>query len=173
MQQQFEFFSKLIYFGMAIILMLFAISLVVLSAWGLGADVLMGQGGIFPLLHSVGLLIVSVAIFDVGKFIIEEEVLRERELRSIREARQSLTKFMTIIIIAISLEALVLVFEAKQERMQSLLYPGLLLIGVVSMLIGLGVFQWLSSKADSLRPWDSQEAEQASEQARQAGSSHA
>jgi hypothetical protein len=173
MQQRFEFFSKLIYFAMAIILMLFAVSLVVLAAWGLGADVLMGQGGIFPLLHSVGLLIVSVAIFDVGKFIIEEEVLRERELRSIREARQSLTKFMTLIIIAISLEALVLIFEAKQERIQSLLYPGLLLLGVVSMLIGLGVFQWLSSKADSLRPWDSQEIEQESEQARQAGSPHA
>jgi len=141
MQRQFEFFSKLVYFAMAIVLMLFAVSLVVLSAWGLVADVLMGKGGTFPLLHSVGLLIVSVAIFDVGKFIIEEEVLRERELRSIREARQSLTKFMTIIIIAISLEALVIVFEAKQERMQALLYPGLLLLGVVSMLIGLGVFQ--------------------------------
>jgi hypothetical protein len=67
--QQFEFFGKLIYCAMALILMLFAVSLVVLSAGGLGADVLMGKGGIFPLLHSVGLLIVSVAIFDVGKFI--------------------------------------------------------------------------------------------------------
>jgi heme/copper-type cytochrome/quinol oxidase subunit 4 len=171
MQQQFEFFSKLIYFAIAVILMLFAVSLVMLSAWGLVTDVLMGQGGIFPLLHSVGLLIVSVAIFDISKFIIEEEILRERELRSIREARKSLTKFMTIIIIAVSLEALVIVFEAKQERMQSLLYPGFLLIGVVAMLVGLGVFQWLSSKADALRPWDSQETEQASARARQVGSS--
>jgi hypothetical protein len=169
MQQQFEFFSKIIYCVIAIILMLFAISLVVLSAWGLIADVLMGKGGIFPLLHSVGLLIVSVAIFDISKFLIEEEILRERELRSIREARKSLTKFMTIIIIAISLEALVIVFEAKQERLQALLYPGLLLIGVVSMLIGLGVFQWLSSKADALRPWDSQETEQAADQTGQVG----
>ena len=36
--------------------------------------------------------------------------------RSIREARRSLTKFMTIIIVALSLEALVLVFETKQEQ---------------------------------------------------------
>jgi hypothetical protein len=26
-------------------------------------------------------------------------------------------------------------------------------------LVGLGVFQWLSSKADALRPWDSARAE--------------
>src|SRR5262245_61063779 len=62
-------------------------------------------------LRGVGLVVIGVAVFDVAKYLIEEEVMRSRELRSSREVRQSLTKFMTIIVIATSLEGLVLVFQ--------------------------------------------------------------
>jgi hypothetical protein len=86
-------------------------------------------------------------------------VLHDRELRSMREARRSLTKFMTIIIVALSLEALVLVFEMKQGQVSALLYPSVLMGSAILALVGLGVFQWLSSKADALRPWDSARAE--------------
>jgi hypothetical protein len=140
-------------------MMLLAFTLVAISAWNLAAGALTGTGSTFGVLHSVGLIIVSVAIFDVGKFLIEEEVLRTRELRSLREARRSLTKFVTIIIIATSLEALVIVFETKQERVSHLLYPSVLLVSAVLALIGLGIFQWLSSKAEAVKPWESAEAE--------------
>jgi hypothetical protein len=59
-----------------------------------------------------------------------------------------------------SLEALVLVFETKQEQVSSLLYPSALMSSAVLALVGLGVFQWLSSKADALRPWESAKAEE-------------
>jgi hypothetical protein len=128
---------------------------VVTSVVGLIAGVLAGRVGIINILQSVGLIIVSVAIFDVGRFLVEEEVFRDRELRSVREARRSLTKFMTIIIIAASLEALVIVFETKQEVVSYLLYPSVLLASAVLALIGLSVFVWLSSKADALMPGES------------------
>ena len=53
-----------------------------------------------------------VEIDGVGKFLFEEEVISDRELRRPAEARGSLTKFMTIIIIALSLESLVLITNA-------------------------------------------------------------
>ena len=77
----------------------------------------------------------------------------------IREARRSLTKFMTIIIVALSLEALVLVFETKQEQVSALVYPSIVMGVAVLALVGLGMFQWLSSKADALRPWESEKTE--------------
>ena len=67
-------------------------------------------------MSGVGLLIVSLAIADVAKFVVEENVLGEHELRSPGEARRSMTKFMTIIIIALSLEAIVGIFEAAREK---------------------------------------------------------
>ena len=160
MEQRFECCSKMIYFTIAIALMLLTFALVVIALWTLIADVLAGKSDAFRVLESVGLIIVSVAIFDVSKFLIEEEVLRDRELRSVREARRSLTKFMTIIIIAISLEALVIVFETTREHVQLLLYPSLLLLSAVLALVGLGFFQWLSSKADVMLPRESPTSEQ-------------
>jgi hypothetical protein len=157
--QRFEFFNKIIYLAIALVLMLLAVVLVVGAAWTLVTRTVAGESNTFNLLHSVGLIIVSVAVFDVGKFLFEEEVLHDRELRSIREARRSLTKFMTIIIVALSLEALVLVFETKQEQVSALLYPSIVMGSAVLALVGLGVFQWLSSKADALRPWESAKAE--------------
>jgi hypothetical protein len=158
--QRFDFFNKIIYLAIALVLMLLAVGLVVMATWTLVARTVAGESDTFHLLHSVGLIIVSVAIFDVGKFLFEEEVVHDRELRSIREARRSLTKFMAIIIVAMSLEALVLVFETKQEQVSSLLYPSALMGSAVLALVGLGVFQWLSSKADALRPWESAKAEE-------------
>ena len=157
--QRFEFFNKIIYLSIALVLMLLALALVVGAAWALITRTVAGESHAFNLLHSVGLIIVSVAVFDVGKFLFEEEVLHDRELRSIREARRSLTKFMTIIIVALSLEALVLVFETKQEQVSALVYPSIVMGVAVLALVGLGMFQWLSSKADALRPWESEKTE--------------
>jgi len=157
--QRFEFFNKIIYLAIALVLMLLAVVLIAGATWTLVTRTVAGESSTFNIFHSVGLIIVSVAVFDVGKFLFEEEVLHDRELRSIREARRSLTKFMTIIIVALSLEALVLVFETKQEQVTSLLYPSVLMGCAVLALVGLGVFQLLSSKADALRPWESARTE--------------
>jgi hypothetical protein len=88
---------------------------------------------------------VSLAIADVAKFVIEENVVRERELRSPVEARRSLTKFMTIIIIALSLEAVVGIFEAgRNKTFDQLIYPAMVMITATLALIGLGLFQFFS-----------------------------
>lgn len=99
------------------------------------------------LLGYVSYLIISVAIFDVGRYLIEEEVLRDRELRSAREARQSITKFMVIIVIAVTLEALLHLLRLH-HRLNDLIYPGFLLLVAGCLLVGLGIFQRLSSATE-------------------------
>ena len=75
------------------------------------------------ILRCIGLLTIAVAVFEVAKFLLEEELIRERELRSITDVRLSLTKFFTIIIIVLSLEGIVLVFEVKLDHIEQLIYP--------------------------------------------------
>lgn len=97
------------------------------------------------LLNFVGYLIIAVAIFDVGRYLLEEEVFRERELHSPKEARRSLTKFMVIIVIAVTLESLLNVLKAGAISLEALLYPAALFLVAVFLLVGLGVYQRLSS----------------------------
>lgn len=100
------------------------------------------------LLDGVGYTIIAVAIFDVARYLIEEEVVRARELRHPGEARRSLTKFLSTITIAVFLEAIVLVFEATGEAARQLIYPTFLLLGGVALIVGLGAYQRLSTSAE-------------------------
>lgn len=96
------------------------------------------------LLRAVGLIVVAMAVFDVAKYLFEEEVVGNRELGQTEEARKSLTKFMVIIIIALSLQGLTFIFITGQTNVQLLLYPvGLIVTGGLLML-GVGYYQKLS-----------------------------
>lgn len=102
------------------------------------------------MLEGVGMIVLAIAVFEIAKYLYEEEIVRERELRRADEARRTLTKFLTTIIIAASLEGLVLVFEARTSEISAIVYP-VMLLGVVTLLVvGLGAFQWLARKAESI-----------------------
>ena len=62
------------------------------------------------------------------------------------ESRRSLTKFITIIVIAASLEALVMIFETSHGDITEAIYPAALFAAAMFALIALGAFQWLSSR---------------------------
>jgi hypothetical protein len=150
MERGFEWLSRVLFVMIALALYGLAIAMVVAGSWQLIRGGIGGQVGIYSLMSGVGLLIVSLAIADVAKFVVEENVVRERELRSPGEARRSLTKFMVIIIIALSLEAVVGIFEAGREKnFPELIYPAAVMAVAVLALVGLGAFQFLSRRAQS------------------------
>jgi len=100
------------------------------------------------LLSGIGLVVVSVAVFDVAKYLLEEEVLRDRELGSATEARETMTKFVVIIVIAVSLEALVFILGAASEKLSLLVFPATLLAVSALMITALAVYLRLSSNAE-------------------------
>ena len=149
-ERGFEWLARLLFVMIALALYGLAIAMVIAGTWQLIRGGFGGQIGIYNLMSGVGLLIVSLAIADVAKFVVEENVVGEHELRSPGEARRSMTKFMTIIIIALSLEAVVGIFEAAREKnFPDLLYPAIVMGVAVLALVGLGAFQFLSRRAQS------------------------
>ena len=149
-ERGFEALARLLFVVISLALYALSISMVIAGAGQLVLGAFGGQVGIYNLMNGVGLLIVSLAIVDVAKFVVEENVVRERELRSPGEARRSLTKFMTIIIIALSLEAVVGIFEAGREKnFQELIYPAAVMVVAVLAVVGLGAFQFLSRLAQA------------------------
>lgn len=103
------------------------------------------KGEFIPLmLQSVGTIIISAAIIDVAKYMIEEEVFMNKELREPEEARKTITKIMVIISIAVSVEGLVYIFKAGTKDVTLLLYPASLIVVSVFLIVGLGIYQKLS-----------------------------
>ena len=100
-------------------------------------------------LAAIGYVVIAMAVFDLAKYFIEEEVIRGRELREAAEARRSLTKFVSTIAIAVFIEGLVITFQASKDDLPTMLYPTALLLTAVLIVVGLGVFQRLSADVES------------------------
>lgn len=144
-----SFFFTAFYVLIAATLVGIALTVTASAIWDMAEMISSARFSIDRLLERVTLVVIAMAIIDVGKYLWEEEVMRDRELRSATEARQSLTKFMVIICIAVSLEALVHIARVHtDEDMSGLVYPAVLLASAVFAMVGLGVYQKLSTSIE-------------------------
>ena len=80
------------------------------------------------------LLTLSLAMFDLTKTIIEEEITGQAQEHNISGPHKTMVKFLGSIIIALSIEALMLVFKFAITDPEKLLYA-LYILGGVSVLI--------------------------------------
>ncbi len=90
--------------------------------------------------ESTILLTLSLAIFDLVKAIFEEEVLGSRKKNDSDEIHKTMVRFMGSIIIALSIEALMLVFKFAITDPSKLLYAVYLIGGITALIIGLSVY---------------------------------
>lgn len=144
-----EYITRGVFALASVVLMLIALAL---SIYGGGLIVTSLYGGWTEagngLLGAIGYVVIAVAVFDVSKYFVEEEVIRGREMRLPSEARRSLTKFVSTIGIAVFIEGLVMVFREGSKDITMVLYPAsILLIGTL-IILGLGFYQRLSAEVE-------------------------
>ncbi len=85
------------------------------------------------------LITLSLAIFDLVKTIFEEEVLGHHLGRS-KDIHRTMIRFLGSIIIALSIEALMLVFKFAIMSPDKIKYAVLLIAGVAILLLGLAYY---------------------------------
>lgn len=130
--------------------LLIAVSLLLLFGAGqsfyrifeLNGDVTIDSFGIV-ILASLGL-----AIFDLGKTIFEEEVLAGNDIYHHHDtSRRTITRFMSVIVIAISIESLLLMFKSLLSgHIDDIIIAVWMLLAAVALLAGLGVYLKLSKE---------------------------
>lgn len=104
------------------------------------------------ILESIGLLTIAIVAFELGQTILEEEVQREAQVSAPTRVRRFLSRFMVVIIVALSIECLVSVFEIAHKDPSNL--PQAASIGVAAgvLLAAWGVFIKLNKSAEELEP---------------------
>lgn len=95
-------------------------------------------------------LTLALAIFDLGKTILEEEVLMHKDIFRHSSTRRTITRFMAAILIAVSIEALLLMFKSALGTGVHGAQGGWMMLAAVGLLIGLGVYVYLGAKAEAI-----------------------
>lgn len=86
------------------------------------------------------LITLSLAIFDLAKTIIEEEIMGRSKEQNISGPHKTMVRFLGSIIIALSIEALMLVFKFAITDPEKLMYAMYIVGGVALLLVGLAIY---------------------------------
>lgn len=95
-------------------------------------------------------LTLGLAVFDLGKTILEEEVLMHKDVYRHSSTRRTITRFMAAILIAVSIEGLLLTFKSAVGEGEHVLDGVWMMLTAVGLLIGLGLYVYLGARAELL-----------------------
>lgn len=96
-------------------------------------------------------LTLALAVFDLGKTTLEEEVLLYKDILRHSSTRRTITRFIAAIIIAVSIEALLMIFKsALKGGVDYIVQAVWIILAAAMLLLSLGVYVFLGSKAEIL-----------------------
>lgn len=114
-------------------------------------------------LESLALATVALAALELGETIIEEQVEREAHMSAPTRARRFLSRFMVVLVVALSIEALVLVFKYSHEAPHNIPYATYVAFAAGGLIAAWGVFVRLNKAAEELEPEAMREAKEEDE----------
>lgn len=95
-------------------------------------------------------LTLALAIFDLGKTTLEEEVLMHKDIFRHSSTRRTITRFMAAILIAVSIESLLLMFKSALSDGAYLVQAVWMMLSAVGLLAGLGIYVYLGARAEAV-----------------------
>ena len=93
-------------------------------------------------------LTLGLAVFDLGKTILEEEVLMHKDIFRHSSTRRTITRFIAAILIAVSIEALLMMFKTALGEATSIMPAVWMMLTTVGLLVGLGAYVYLGARAE-------------------------
>jgi hypothetical protein len=103
-------------------------------------------------LESIAVLTVAVAALELGQTILEEEVHRQAQMSAPTRVRRFLSRFMVVLVVALSIETVVLVFRLSQDAPEMLPYAASVGAAAALLLAAWALFIRLNRSAEELEP---------------------
>jgi hypothetical protein len=104
------------------------------------------------LLDCIALLTIAVASLELGQTIVEEEIQRASHMSSPSRVRRFLSRFLVVLVVALSIEALVAVFRFSRDDPSQLPYAAAIGLTAAALLAGWGLFIRMNLGAEALEP---------------------
>jgi hypothetical protein len=109
-------------------------------------------------LESIAVLTVALAALELGQTILEEEVQRDAQMSAPTRVRRFLSRFMIVLVVALTIETLVLTFRVSHHAPEHLPYVASIGIAAAALLVAWGLFIRFNRSAEELEPEAMQEA---------------
>jgi hypothetical protein len=163
-----EFVRKIFPIGHFVISLVFIVCAVAILVFALnqlwqgiqfGTDLSVNER-LNAILESIALLTVAVAALELGQTLLEEEVQRDTQISGPTRVRRFLSRFMVVLVVALSIETLVLAFRLSHEAPEQLPYVAGIGLTAAALLVGWGVFIRLNRSAEELEPEGMEQAKQ-------------
>ncbi len=151
-RQRFEPFFKAVYVAIVVGL-LGVVGLLLVSAFREGFAAVFGGNGAEHQLKPLGVIIfltLALAIFDLARTTLEEEVLMSKDIFRHSSTRRTITRFVAAILIAVSIEALLLMFKAALGDGEHLAEAAWMMFASVGLMVGLGIYVYLGARAEAI-----------------------
>lgn len=104
------------------------------------------------IIEAVGLLAAAVVALQIAQTIAEEEVVRDTHISGPTRVRRFLSRFLVVVVVALSIEGLVATFRAAHEDPSHLMYAASIVLAAGVLLAGWGIFVRLNRYAEELEP---------------------
>jgi hypothetical protein len=111
-------------------------------------------------LEAIGLLTIAVAALELGQTVLEEEVLRQAHTGAPTRARRFLSRFLIVVVVALSVETLVSVFQLAHDDPGRLRDAAWIGFAAAAILAAWGAFVWFNRSAEELEPEAMEHAKQ-------------
>jgi hypothetical protein len=111
-------------------------------------------------LEAIALLTIALAALELAQTIMEEEVQREAHMSAPTRVRRFLSRFLVVLVVALSIESLVTAFRYSHENPSDLPYAAAIAIAAAALLAAWGLFVRLNRAAEELEPEAMQEAKE-------------
>lgn len=103
-------------------------------------------------IEAIGLLAIAVVSLQIAQTIAEEEVIRDAHISAPTRVRRYLSRFLVVVVVALSIEGLVGTFKALHEDPDALPNAAATLVAAALLLAAWGVFIRLNRSAEELEP---------------------
>ena len=103
-------------------------------------------------IESIGLITVSLMSLEMAQTVIEQEVVRRVHVSAPTRVRRYLSRFLVVVVVALSIESLVGVVEALHQDPGHLPHAASVAIGAAALLTAWAVFVRLNRSVEELEP---------------------
>lgn len=110
------------------------------------------RGAAQQIIEAVGLLAAAVVALQIAQTIAEEEVVRDAHISGPTRVRRFLSRFLVVVVVALTIEGLVATFKAAHEDPAHMLYAAGIVLSAGVLLAAWGLFIRMNRYAEELEP---------------------